>query len=191
MHPKIEEAYKIGMLQVPEEMEFMCEFVEWKKPKVILEIGACYGASMMLWCHFAKPKLAISLDIRTASCGRADVNYTKRSEMFAKLKVKEVVGSSHDAEPYDQVVKLLGKRKIDMLVIDGDHTFDGVFQDYLIYKPLVSPTGMIMFHDALRSKYHDDLDCKASYVWEQLKAKLKITVTGNGNGGGSWGIMFP
>lgn len=191
MIPEIKSAYERGMLQVTEEIEWMCEFVKWQKPKVVVEIGACYGSTAVLWRQFAKPKLLISIDKGTSICGRADVDFEKRSQLFEEHDILEIRGDSQSQNTYDALIKALNGAKIDMLVIDGDHTFEGVFHDYLIYKDLVSENGFIAFHDILKSAYHDNLDCKAAYVWEQLKGKLKISVVGNGNGGGGWGILLP
>ena len=37
---------------------------------------------------------------------------------------------------------------LDMLFIDGDHRYEGVLADWLLYKHLVSPGGIVAFHDA-------------------------------------------
>jgi predicted O-methyltransferase YrrM len=36
---------------------------------------------------------------------------------------------------------------LDVLFIDGDHTYDGVKADYQMYRPLVRKGGLIAFHD--------------------------------------------
>lgn len=192
MHPKIEEAYKVGLLQVPEEIEYLCEFVEWKKPKNILEIGSCFGGSMMLWCHFAKPELAISLDIGTSHFGSDKVDYKKRGKMFEELGVKSIIADSTSEEAYNKVSELLGDRKLDMLFIDADHSFIGVLQDYLLYKNFLSNDGFILFHDIVKSDFHAKADCKVPEVWENLKGKVKINVIGKSNqGSGGFGILIP
>jgi predicted O-methyltransferase YrrM len=42
---------------------------------------------------------------------------------------------------------LLDGRAIDFLFIDGDHSWDGVWQDFKMYSSLVAPGGLIAFHD--------------------------------------------
>lgn len=38
-------------------------------------------------------------------------------------------------------------KRIDFLFIDGDHTYEGVKRDFLMYSPLVRKGGIIAFHD--------------------------------------------
>jgi predicted O-methyltransferase YrrM len=38
-------------------------------------------------------------------------------------------------------------RKIDLLFIDGDHTYEGVKHDWELFSPFVRPFGLVIFHD--------------------------------------------
>src|SRR5262245_53391504 len=59
-----------------------------------------------------------------------------------------MIGSdSHSESTLRRVVALLGDRAIDFLFIDGDHSRDGVWQDFNTYSRLVPPGGLIAFHD--------------------------------------------
>ena len=40
-------------------------------------------------------------------------------------------------------------RPIDLLFIDGDHSYDGVKRDWEAFVPFVSPFGVVVFHDTL------------------------------------------
>lgn len=44
---------------------------------------------------------------------------------------------------------------IRLLFIDGDHTYEGVRQDYAAWQHLVAPGGVIAFHDALEPNWPD------------------------------------
>ena len=52
-----------------------------------------------------------------------------------------------DPQTVAEVRELLGGEPLDFLFIDGDHSYDGVRQDYESYAPLVRPGGLIGFHD--------------------------------------------
>lgn len=43
----------------------------------------------------------------------------------------------------------MGRGRLDMLFIDGDHRYEAVLVDWLLYSNLVSPGGIIAFHDAV------------------------------------------
>ena len=44
---------------------------------------------------------------------------------------------------------MLGDRPIDLLMIDGDHSYEGVRRDFELYAPLVREGGLVAFHDIL------------------------------------------
>ena len=47
------------------------------------------------------------------------------------------------------VGRLLDQQKLDLLFIDGDHTYRSVLADWLIYKNFVAKGGIIAFHDCV------------------------------------------
>lgn len=57
-------------------------------------------------------------------------------------------GSSHSPQVL-RAVWNLAEEGVDMLFIDGDHSFEGVLEDWLLYAPLVRPGGIVAFHDAV------------------------------------------
>ncbi|MEQ8934205.1 MAG: FkbM family methyltransferase, partial [Amphiplicatus sp.] len=46
-----------------------------------------------------------------------------------------------------EALVLASERRYDVIVIDGDHTYDGVKADFDLYAPLVKPEGLIIFDD--------------------------------------------
>ena len=44
---------------------------------------------------------------------------------------------------------------IDMLFIDGDHSYDGVKRDWDLFMPHVAPFGLVVFHDTLWDLHPD------------------------------------
>jgi predicted O-methyltransferase YrrM len=54
---------------------------------------------------------------------------------------------SHSESTLRRVLALLGGRSVDFLFIDGDHSHNGVWRDFNMYSPLVTPGGLIAFHD--------------------------------------------
>ena len=57
----------------------------------------------------------------------------------------DVLGDSGDPETKEKLKALLGSRSIDLLFIDGLHTYKGVKSDYELYAPLTKH--LIAFHD--------------------------------------------
>lgn len=58
-----------------------------------------------------------------------------------------ILGDSNKAETVKVLMARLGDRKIDLLFIDGNHTYEGVKKDWELYSPLTS--SIVAIHDIL------------------------------------------
>ena len=90
-------------------------------------------------------------------------------EMFpsGKQQLHLVRDDSHSAEGLEQVKSRLGGEAIDFLLIDGDHTYEGVRQDFETFAPLVKPGGLIAFHDILPHANYPE--CGVDQLWNEVK----------------------
>jgi len=57
----------------------------------------------------------------------------------------DILGDSHKPQTMQELHRLLCRRKIDLLFIDGNHSYESVKQDYDLYAPLTEH--IIAFHD--------------------------------------------
>lgn len=137
--------------QVRWEFRQLLEQVERIRPQRVLEIGTANGGSLLPITRLSAPNAhIISVDLHHGEFGggypawriplyRAFARPTQRLDLLR--------GDSHDRRTVDQVLRLLGGEPLDFLFIDGDHTFDGVREDFETYGPLVRPGGLVAFHD--------------------------------------------
>jgi len=115
-----------------------------------VEIGAYAGASAALMLH--NPKVNVfSIDIGIP-VKQEDV--CKNISIFFDCENKKrfyyIEGNSQAEETK---LKLLNKiKKVNILFIDGDHSYDSVIKDFEMYSGLVSKNGYIIFDD-----YHCDI----------------------------------
>jgi hypothetical protein len=58
-----------------------------------------------------------------------------------------IEGSSFDIETITKLDTILKDRKVDILFIDGDHSYDGVKKDFDLYNKYVKEGGYIVFDD--------------------------------------------
>jgi len=58
-----------------------------------------------------------------------------------------VEGGSRAPRTISAVSKALDGNKFDFLFIDGDHTYEGVKADFMLYRQFVREGGFIAFHD--------------------------------------------
>ncbi len=72
--------------------------------------------------------------------------------------------------PVGEIIDILGDKKVDLLFIDGDHTYEGVKQDYEMYKEFVRKDGYIILHDIKNSEYHNEVNCKVYQFWNEIDA---------------------
>jgi predicted O-methyltransferase YrrM len=58
-----------------------------------------------------------------------------------------ISGDSQDRATFNRIAEILGERRLDLLFIDGDHSYSGVKHDFETYSILVRDGGWIAFHD--------------------------------------------
>jgi predicted O-methyltransferase YrrM len=88
-------------------------------------------------------------------------------------------GSSHSENTIQQLASALGSKQIDLLFIDGDHSYEGVKKDFEIYQSFVSNNGIIAFHDIVPDSFSRTGIKTSSYVgevpkfWNEIKKNYK------------------
>ena len=75
-------------------------------------------------------------------------------------------GDSGDTKIFEKLMALLSGRKIDLLFIDGLHTYAGVKRDYELYSPLVSH--LIGIHDVLTYKLNEKDSVDVKRWWQEM-----------------------
>lgn len=120
------------------------------KPKTILEIGTSNGGSLFLFSRIAAPDaLIVSVDLPNGEFGGGYPPWRARFyRSFAtdRQQIRLLRADSHDPATLEAARAALEGRPIDVLFIDGDHTYEGVKRDFEMYGPLVRG-GVIAFHD--------------------------------------------
>jgi cephalosporin hydroxylase len=94
---------------------------------------------------------------------------------------------SHDQATVEELRSRLGEREIDLLMIDGDHSFEGVKADFELYAPLVARGGFVAFHDILT---HQQGSAEVDRLWRELRDRhphVEFTDPGDDWGFGVWG----
>lgn len=119
---------------------------------VILEIGSYRGKSTLALAMGAQHSGArvYSIDPHEEFTGVAGGKYgppdlARKIDNIAKFQLGEIIFpiclNSHD-------VGRIWNKSIDILWIDGDHSFEGVKGDYDLFSPFVKKNGLLLFHDS-------------------------------------------
>ena len=125
------------------------KFAEWivreLNPDVTVDLGIDYGYSS--FC-FALPNIGTVYGI---DCFEGDIYSGKRNTYEYVLSKKEELNLKNlkiIKGYFDDVVKNWDK-KIDILHIDGFHTYDAVKNDFETWIKFLSPNGVILLHDTM------------------------------------------
>jgi predicted O-methyltransferase YrrM len=183
----------IRPLQVKSELTSLCRKIKEWNPKVIVEIGTANGGTLFFCTRVADPEKIVSVDLPSGSFG-GGYPYWK-IPFFKALGKKNVVqlvrADSHREETLSKVKELLNGKKVDYLFIDGDHTYEGVKQDFIMYSPLVRKGGLVVFHDIVKVK--EKIGCDVDKFWNEIKQQYphaELIEDPNQNWSGI-GILYP
>lgn len=187
--------YSIRPFQIRSEIRTLLKILEMWKPQTLLEIGTANGGTLFLLSKIAaKDALVMSIDLPSGQFGGEFYPEWKMDlyKSFANhdQKIATIRGDSHDANTLEMVKKLLEKRNLDFLFIDGDHTYQGVKKDFELYSSLLKEDGVIGFHDINQGS--KDLVGGVPDFWKQIRYKHKsIEIIDNNNPGGyGIGLLF-
>ena len=118
-----------------------------------LEIGCYAGGSACLLLQRPNTNV-ISIDLGSPiSKNVVEENVTKLNKH--KNNYTYIEGNSHLISTYDKVSNIVDN--IDILFIDGDHTYDGARTDFEMYSKLVNDGGYIIFDDYNDSQFSPDV----------------------------------
>lgn len=158
--------------QHKEEIIEVAKLIELKKPKVILEIGTASGGTLFMSALLANPEaLIISIDLEFGMYGGGYPDWKipiYKSFGQEKQRIELIRGDSHSESIINQLITILNGRKIDYLFIDGDHTYEGVKQDFEVYSQFLSDNSFVAFHDIVSDKAPVQ-DHFVSVYWNDIK----------------------
>lgn len=159
--------------QIKEELAELLKEVRKLNPANVLEIGTAKGGTLFLWTRLAQPNaILVSIDLPGGKFGGG---YSVREEaIYRRFPGKRqnlhlLREDSHAQATLNRTKQLFDHRPIDLLFMDGDHTFDGVKSDWEMYSPLVRSGGMIVFHD-VAGNYEDT---QVKRFWDSVKVGFK------------------
>jgi predicted O-methyltransferase YrrM len=135
----------IEPVQIRSEAIAFLSLLRDERPRRVLEVGTANGGTLYLlsWAAASDARL-LSIDVREAPRVR---RLLYRGFVGRRQRVAVRTADSHDRETRVSVERFFRGAPLDVLFIDGDHSYDGVRRDYELYAPLVRPGGLIAFHD--------------------------------------------
>jgi predicted O-methyltransferase YrrM len=158
----------------------------------VIEIGTDRGGTLYTWCRLASPKAKIiSIDLRGGRYSNPGGTLPESVLLGYRQHAQDVQlvwGDSHSEETLGDVLRAVDGRRVDFLMIDGDHTYEGVRTDFEMYAPLVRGGGIIALHDILPTEL--DPLCGVDRFWAEVVAAHsteELIDTYDDRGVGQWG----
>lgn len=180
----------VPCLQNEKELQDLLEIVEKLNPKKIIEIGTFYGGTLWFFIQASKNLetfTVIDLPIPPTDERHQDM-MSSRAQWLSWIKdgqeIHDKIGNSRQPEIIASVFRENPDCDIDLLHIDGDHTYEGVKADYENYKNLVRPGGLIVFHDVVNIP-------EVNRFWIELESSIEDSECKKlifSNEPDSWGI---
>jgi cephalosporin hydroxylase len=164
-------------MQVREEFRPFAEAIAAINPETVCEIGTARGGSYYVWRRFLDATTYISIDLPGGRFGGG--HSTRRAEFLATALAPDDVeqafvrGNSHAPETARRIEQILDGRTIDFLFIDGDHTYEGVKDDFEQYSSFVADGGIIALHDIVNIEH--DPAVEVDHFWRELRDEFETT----------------
>lgn len=132
-----------------EELLSLATIVAYTKPKIIFEFGTFDGRTTYhLAVNAPIDARVYSIDIQTGWFEFDNRNYNEKIKVGAYVLDNEI---SSKVTFITGDTKKLDLRKhfnaVDLIFIDGDHSYEGVYQDTLLALKLLKQNGIIVWHD--------------------------------------------
>ncbi len=186
----LKKAYSIGISQNKNELIDFIAWIKNKNIKNILEIGTDKGGNFYLLSNLEKDGVKISIDLPSARFGE-QINVDERNKILKQCpgKIHLINGNSQDPSIIKQVEFILKSEKLDLLFIDGDHTYTGVRQDYNNYVNFVKDGGAVVFHDIINSESHKNQNVGVNKFWNEIHGE-KLEFKSDNTFWGGLGVLI-
>ncbi|MBV9404769.1 MAG: class I SAM-dependent methyltransferase, partial [Acidobacteriaceae bacterium] len=131
---------------------FARDLIDWLRPGVLVELGTHFGESYFAFCQ-AIVESGTGTEAYAVDTWQGDVHTgAYGDEVFHDVE-------SHNAEHYgafshllrmtfDEAASQFENDSIDLLHIDGLHTYEAVLHDFETWWPKVRPGGIVLLHDS-------------------------------------------
>lgn len=150
---------------------FAMLLIDLLRPHTFVELGTYLGAS---YCAFCQAVKELNIDCR---CFAVDNWAGDEHGGFYGPGILSDLKAHHDPRyssfsqliqaPFDEALARFADRSIDLLHIDGYHTYEAVKHDFDAWLPKMSPSGVMIFHDI--AEHMDDFGVWK--LWDELKVR--------------------
>jgi Methyltransferase domain/Glycosyltransferase like family/SEC-C motif len=152
---------------------FMFLLFKLTKPRIFVELGVDLGASFLTACEasyrFRTETQCVGIDTWR---GDEHAGFYSGDDIFERLK--QFVAARYPScallrQTFDQAVEQFEDSSVDVLHIDGLHTYEAVSHDFSTWLPKLSDRSIVLFHDTeVRER-----DFGVWKFWSEIKTKYR------------------
>jgi hypothetical protein len=126
------------------------------KPGTIVELGVCSGNTLAAFCQAVR-FLGLSARCYGVDTWKGDIHvgrYDDRvyNELSSYMQKEYAALSQLLRMTFDEALEHFSDGMIDLLHVDGTHTYDAVSHDFESWLPKMSGRGVMLFHDTRQKK---------------------------------------
>ncbi len=154
------------------------------KPETVVELGTHYGVSFFAFCQASKEYgtgsyiYAVDSWLGDEHAGDYDVDIYHQVLAHQRTHYGQI--SSLLRQSFDEAASYFSEQSIDLLHIDGLHTYEAVRHDHETWLPKLNNSASILFHDInVREREFGVWE-----LWQQLKEDPKFCCLEVRNGSG-------
>ncbi len=152
---------------------FACDLVRALRPSLFVELGTYYGESYFAFCQ-AVAEAAIACTCNAVDTWRGDQNVGPYGEeVFEEVQAHNLsLYSSFSTlirESFDDACQRYEPESIDLLHIDGDHSYEAVSHDFRTWLPKLRPGGIALLHDISVQR----ADFGVWRLWAELESEFR------------------
>ncbi|MDF3886547.1 class I SAM-dependent methyltransferase [Cupriavidus basilensis] len=166
---------------------FALALISIHRPRLFVELGSHFGDSYCAFCQ------AIQQVVPGGRAFAVDTWAGDEHAGYYSSHVLDALRSHHDSKysqfstllqkTFDEAVRDFDDGTIDLLHIDGLHTYDAVLNDFTLWSPKMSSRGIILFHDIRVT--HGDFEVWR--LWAELKERYPTIEFDHSHG---LGVLF-
>ena len=183
LNPKLKFAYWEG------HRDFAYDLLHFVRPARLVELGSQYGCSLFTFCQAVRD-FKLNTEINAVDMWSGDIGAEMSGEEVYALVQKTAATYYPEVKlhlfqmRFDQALPDFADESIDILHIDGGHTFEDVERDFTTWLPKLKENGIVLFHDV-----YSPIDQGSCDHWEKTKKEYDCHFDFTHSCG--LGVLFP
>lgn len=183
LNPKLKFAYWEG------HRDFAYDLLQFVRPERLVELGSQYGCSLFTFCQAVRD-FKLNTEINAVDMWSGDIGAEITGEEVYALVQKTAATYYPEVNLhlfqmcFDDARPNFADNSIDILHIDGGHTFEDVEHDFTTWLPKLKENGIVLFHDV-----YSPIDRGSCDHWEKTKKEYDCYFDFTHSCG--LGILFP